>query len=245
MTLIANMSRRLLDEYNVDTPAGSKLTSAYDAALYEEMGKPSRGVLVITVICNLDFKDGPGQAWTAAGKADFASKLRDTCAAGWGEKHRITTTSSVPAVNDVGVILDVKAAQGGLSHSHWNVKAIKVAAAQTSGTWDPKLFRNGRVELDSLDFDPEDKNGPAKQVPALHEFGHMLGHLDEYPTRSGTGNLNWLDDKEAVMNLGSTIRERHYAMFAAWLTKQYKLMAPKEKIVWKVNGRTDLFDAKL
>jgi hypothetical protein len=49
------------------------------------------------------------------------------------------------------------------------------------------------------------------------------------------------------MNLGARIRERHYAMFAAWLTKQYKSAAGTtgKAIDWKVNGTTDLFNAKL
>jgi len=52
------MSKAFVSGRNVDTPDGSKLTSAYDAALFEEMSKPGRGVLVIPVICSVDFKNG-------------------------------------------------------------------------------------------------------------------------------------------------------------------------------------------
>lgn len=249
MALIANMSRRLFDEYNVDTPDGSKLTSAYDAALYEEMGNAARGVLVITVICSVDFKNGTGAGttWTAGDKTDFMTKLRDTCAGAWGEKHRLTTTSRVPAVRDVGVVLDIKVAEGMsvLSHSHWNVNAVKVVAGQTSDTTGGGVISNGVVNLDSLDFRAEDKGGSVQMVPAVHEFGHMLGHRDEYS--EANDNMSWVSDTDAIMNKGAFIRERHYAMFAAWLTAKYAYVGGllKQKIEWKVNGTTDLFNAKL
>ena len=249
MTLIPNMSKRLFQERNVDTPDGSKLTSAYDAALYEEMSKPGRGVLVITVICSVDFKNGSGAAatWTAADKTDFMTKLRDTCATAWSEQHRITTTSTVPSVKDVGVTLDVQVKESMfvLSHSHWNVNAAKVTAAQTSDTTGGGVIANGVVNLDTLDFTPENKGASMKMTPVVHEFGHMLGHRDEYT--AAADNMNWTADTDAIMNLGARIRERHYAMFAAWLTKQYKSAASTtgKAIDWKVNGSTDLFNAKL
>jgi hypothetical protein len=57
----------------------------------------------------------------------------------------------------------------------------------------------------------------------------------------------WLGDQDSVMHFGEQIRERHYAMFAAWLTKQYKTAAELSKttIEWKVSGTTDVFNAKL
>jgi len=58
--------------------------------------------------------------------------------------------------------------------------------------------------------------------------------------------MNWTGDADAIMNLGARIRERHYAMFAAWLNTQYKSAAGTTATVeWEVNGSTDLFNAKL
>src|SRR5215471_2057938 len=103
MALIVNASRRICWERNIDCPAGLKTSDAYDAALYEEMGKPSRGVLVITVICSFNFKNGKAEgggdlAWSGTEKADFMAKFRGDVARVWSEKFRLTTRSTVPAV---------------------------------------------------------------------------------------------------------------------------------------------------
>jgi len=254
MTLIPNRSKKLLEEINVDTPAGLRTSSAYDAALYEEMGKPSRGVLEIKVICSFNFKDGKDKAgaaltWTGAEKTDFMSKFRTVVGPAWAEQYRITTSSTVPAVTDVGVIFDIRTEEDMsiTSHSHWNLNVKKVPEWQTSsvGTWGGGFAWNGSADLDSLDFRPENKGGPNKQRGALHEFGHMLGHRDEYP--DAKENLNWVADLDAVMNAGEKIRERHYAMFAAWLTAQYRTAAilAKKSIVFKVNGSTTVDNANL
>jgi hypothetical protein len=247
------MSRKMLEEINVDCPAGRKTPDAYDAALYEEMGKPSRGVLVIKVICNFSFKDGKDQSgaalnWAGSDKTGFMDKFRGDVATTWGEQFRLTTTSTVPAVKDVGVIFDIKTTEnmGTFSHSHWNLAVTKVGAwTQSQVDHCGGAVWNGKVTLDSLDFRPENKGGPNTQRGAVHEFGHMLGHRDEYQTERG--NPSWLGDLDAVMNAGEKIRDRHYAMFAAWLTDQYKTAAhlAREAVDWKVNGTTDVFNARL
>jgi hypothetical protein len=254
MTLIANTSRKMLEEINVDCPAGLKTSDAYDAFLYEEMNKPGRGVLVIKVICSFNFKAGKDKTggtlgWVGGDKADFMSKFRTDVAKMWGEQFRITTTSSVPAVTDVGVIFDIRTEEdmSVLSHSHWNLNVTKVGEWTVSSVHGcgGGPFWNGEATLDSLDFRPEDKGGLNKQRGAVHEFGHMLGHRDEYP--EAKANASWVADLDAVMNAGEKIRERHYAMFAGWLTEQYKTAAhlAREKIEWKVSGATDVFNARL
>jgi hypothetical protein len=253
MALIPNKSKRLFEEINVDVPAGLKTSDAYDAALYEEIGKPGRGVLVITVICSFKFKEGKDKSggalgWVGGDKTDFMTKFRTDVPAAWGEQFRITTTSSVPAVTDVGVIFDIKTAEdmSVVSHSHWNLNVTKVGEWKTSSVDScGGVVWNGEVTLDSLDFRPENKGGPNKQRGAVHEFGHMLGHRDEYP--EAKANTNWVADLDAVMNAGEKIRERHYAMFAGWITEQYKVAAhlAREAIDWKVSGTTDVFNAKL
>jgi hypothetical protein len=255
MTLIANKSKLAYEEINVDCPAGSKTSDAYDAALYEEMSKPGRGVLVITVICSFKFKDGEDAAgaaltWGGSDKTDFMDKFRTIVPAAWGEQFRITTSSTTPSITDVGVIFDVKTAENmsTFSHSHWNIAVTKVppgwAQSLTSG-WGGGFAFNGSADLNSSNFTPFNKGGPNTQRPALHEFGHMLGHRDEYP--AAKDNMLWPGDQDAVMHFGEKIRERHYAMFADWLTTQYKTVAELSKttIDWKVSGTTDLFNAKL
>jgi len=253
VALIPNASRRLFWERNVDCPAGLKTSDAYDAALYEEMGTPSRGVLVISVICSFKFKKGKDASggaldWSGADKSDFMTKFRGDVARVWGEQFRITTKSTAAPLQDVGVMFDIRTQEdmSGTSHSHWNMNVTKVAQwKQSFCNCGGGSFWNGTTTLDSLDFRPESKGGPNTQRGAVHEFGHMLGHRDEYP--DAKTNLSWVADKDAVMNAGEKIRERHYAMFAAWLTAQHRDTAinAKKPIVWKVSGTTDIYNANL
>jgi hypothetical protein len=155
----------------------------------------------------------------------------------------------VPAVQDVGVIFDILTQEdmSVTSHSHWNMNVTKVGQFTTSSVYGcgGGAFWNGKTTLDSLDFRPENKGGPHTQRGAVHEFGHMLGHRDEYP--EAKVGLPWEADKDAVMNAGEQIRKRHYAMFAAWLTREYRDLAIKYKqaTVWKVEGDTDIYNANL
>jgi hypothetical protein len=151
-------------------------------------------------------------------------------------------------VQDVGVMFDIRTEEdmSVTSHSHWNMNVTKVDKFTTSsvcGCGGP--LWNGHSTLDSLDFRGENKGGPNTQRGAVHEFGHMLGHRDEYP--EAKTNLAWTADKDAVMNAGEQIRKRHYAMFAAWLTAKYRDLAIKHRkpIVWKVEGDTDISNASL
>jgi len=254
MALIPNRAKRIYQEFNVDVPAGLKTTAAYDAALYEEMGSAGRGVMEVTVICSFKFVDGTDAAlkWAAADKTGFMTSFRDVCAAVWAEKFRITTASSVPAVKDVGVIFDIQAAEGMsvFSHSHWNLAVTRVPTdwvVSSVGGEGGGFAWNGSVTLDSLDFRAETKGASGTQRDAPHEFGHMLGHRDEYAEATGNANRNWLTDLDAIMNKGETVRVRHYALFADWLTRQYKVAAQlsKQAIDWKVSGTTDVANAVL
>jgi len=56
-------------------------------------------------------------------------------------------------------------------------------------------FWNGSTTLDSLDFRAENKGGPNTKRGAVHEFGHMPRHRDEYP--EAKTNLSWTADKDA------------------------------------------------
>jgi hypothetical protein len=249
-----NKGKLLFSERNVDLPAGLKWDAAYDLALYEELGNPLRGVLVVTVICSFKFKDGtsttgpsPGSplTWNPGEKSAFITGFKSGVAGVWSEQHRITTVGTAPPVTDVGVLFEVKGGED-LSifrHSHWNLHVTKVDHGVISNVADGGgLLTNGDANLDSLDLQPEDKGGPAPMVPAIHEFGHMIGYRDEYRTKGGVpaDNPNYTGDLASIMNLSATVRERHYVLLADWLTGQ-----SDSGVVWRVNGVTDLINAQI
>lgn len=257
MALLPNRGKRLLRETNVDAPAGLKVSSAYDLDLYEELGNASRGVLVVTYIAAISFDEGKATAggakltWSAKDKTDFIDGIKSGVKSVWEDKHRIKTTSTVPAVQDVGVLFDLQITEGlsRLSHSHWNITVMKVDSFRTScvKTAFSTFITNGDADLDSLDTNGAPKGASVPQRGVVHEFGHMLGYRDEYVGADGKpqDNSNWIGDRESVMNVGETVQPRHYVFLADWLTRQFKVAASlaKEPIDWKVNGSVSLGSA--
>ena len=259
MALLPDKGKMVYTEQNVDIPGFSRPSSAYDLGLYHELGGAGRAVLEVTVICSFSFDDGTASTggaaltWTAADKTKFMDDFKDVCSKAWGEQYRIKTACTSLPFNDVGVIITIvaKEGMGKTEHSHWNLTVKKVDAFKGSATSDPILggMFNGKMETTSRSLMPTDKGGPKLQRPAVHEFGHMLGYLDEYLNAEGKPEAleDWTTDLESVMNRGDTIRDRHYVFFAYWLTNQYTVLAglKKEKIDWKVNGTLDRTHAKV
>jgi hypothetical protein len=260
MALLPSKGMMIFSENNVNITAGTKADAAYDLALYEELGKPTRGVLVVTIIFNFKFKDGVSKkpatkgaklVWAPQEKTDFMDGVKTVCASVWGEKHRLTTTNSIPAAKDVGVIFDVQTAENMsiTTHSHWNVTTERVDDWTSSqvgdcGGW----FTNGESDLDSQDLDAVDKGGPDKQRGAVHEFGHMLGYRDEYPSAkpASNPNPNWPTDLVSIMHSGETVQPRHYIFFADWIGRQWQARTTLYKFPdWKVNGTVDMTTARI
>lgn len=90
------------------------------------------------------------------------------------------------------------------------------------------------------------------QRGAAHEFGHMVGLRDEYPPSGKEVNFthkyneHHKIDRTSVMNKGELVRDRHYAIFADWLTTEYKhKYNPHIKTTFKINGKVDMLNARL
>jgi len=255
-----DFSRVICRETNVRMPAGLRTVAACDITAYYEQGSQNKGVIYVLAICSLNFKNGTASSgggtltWTSAQKTDFMTEMRKLIYWTWSDKHRITTASVVPAVTDYGVIVDVRLTENmsSLSHSHWNLDVKKVDAWDQSSVYgDGGGFAwNGKGNFDSQDVVAVAKaSGHTTQRAAVHEFGHMIGLRDEYPSADGTAedNPNWLPDIQSVMHSGETVRDRHYAMLADWMTKKHSTMQVEKNafIDFKVNGTVSLLNAKL
>jgi hypothetical protein len=250
MALHPDWGKLIWQEQNVHVRGPLDLSRAYDLMLYPELGKSSRAVLVVRVIAAMTYNDGKDASgaalsWTATDKTQYAADITKAINDVWAEKHRITTTSAHAAFPDVGVIFDLKFIEGlsMFSHSHRNITVTKTATFHRSGTsdWWLELGRNNTAEWWSNGAQPFQKGASLPQRPCVHEFGHILGYRDEYPTKDG--NPNWLKDVDSVMHDGEQVRERHYALFADWLTQTHAIVSPD--IEFRVNGVTTVLTAKL
>lgn len=249
-----DFSRMLFRETNVTMPGGLRTVASCDMFACYEQGSTTRGVLTVLAICSLSFKNGTASSggatltWTQDEKTFFMTQMRSLIFWGWSHQHRITTASVVPQVTEYSVRVDVRLEEemSGLRHSHWNLDVKKVDAFDRSGVYGVGggFAWNGKAEFDSQDIVSVQK-GAAKQRAAVHEFGHMIGLRDEYP--DAKTNMSWTSDVQSVMHSGETVRDRHYAMFADWLTKQHaKMQIEKNAFIdFKVNGTVSMLNAKL
>jgi hypothetical protein len=233
---------------NIRPPLGSWFNGqSYWIKVHPELGNSNRSVMVVSMILQFQYIDGPGGSWTTAEKTDFAHKFIWAVQAVWNEKHRLTTSSTVPvaALRDVGITFDLRYYIDGW-HTNDDFE-IGVTKHPADASWLVSVcsYSSGETTLDSNDLRPETKGASMKQRDAVHEFGHMLGLRDEYA--AARSNVNHLSDLDSIMNVGEVVRPRHYAPFAAWMTEKSSTNArlTRSTIEYKVNGTVDMSNAAL
>lgn len=248
MALAYNPSITYWSGQNIRPPLGSFFNGqSYWIKVYPELGNSNRSVMVVSMILQFQYSDGPGGAWTPAEKTKFANEFCWAVKEVWDEKHRLTTTSTVPtkALQDVGVVFDLRYYIDGFHVT--DDFEIGITKQPSDAAWMVSScgYSSSETTLDSNDLRPETKGASMKQRDAVHEFGHMLGLRDEYA--AAKSNLNHLGDLDSIMNVGETVRDRHYAPFAAWLNEKASILARLRgtTIEYKVNGIKDMSNAAL
>jgi len=197
-----------------------------------------------------------GLSWLGPEKTKFITDLKAALLAVWSEMHELkTVTPTALTFSVIGVTFDftLSEALGATSHSHWSVSVEKISVGTfRSSATDMLNFTgllNGSVDLDSEDLTPTSKGGPGKQRGALHEFGHMMGYLDEYVDKSGkpVGVPSWTSDLTSIMNTGESVQGRHYIWLAGWCNSQFTTLAQlsKSPIEFKVDGTINMAVARI
>ena len=168
--------------------------------------------------------------WTDAEKKYFHNQVLSLITSTWQSAPGINFKGSSDFVkNNVGKLFrfrfDIERV---ISNEHWAVSANKISSTRALPTYVNWSAR--KIVIDINDIAPDLKtNGLANalQYPVVHEFGHTIGnvpllyigsHGDEYYSKSilnpysatisqTTANYN---DYQSIMNIGSSIRERHF-----------------------------------
>jgi hypothetical protein len=233
---------------NIRPPLGSYFNGqAYTMSLHPDLYSSQRSVLVVKMVLQFQFEDGDGGKWSISEKKDFARNYVGAIHNIWSNQFRITTssTSLIPALRDVGVIFKLPYYIDGLTTKENFELVVEKYPATADMAISSCSYGKGNAYLDSNDLRAEPKGATMPQRGVVHEFGHMLGLRDEY--LNAGDNLNHTGDYDSVMNSGETVRERHYAPFAAWLTEKFAFNAflTSSEIDYKVNGKTNIMNAML
>lgn len=204
----APATRPVLVAHEGDVTAGAlSVNNAYDLKLWR-MPDGSYD-LVIFMKLQFFFESGDGGDWSDAERKKFLLDWEVAVKMAWSGR-RIKPLQSGKFVS---VRLEFKIQEGGWMWDHWEITVTKIAAGSFRTSY--VNTRDGNVELDSEDLVPVPKGGGQMQRGAVHEFGHMLGLDDEYPSSSP-----YTTDSAAVMNSGEQMRPRYNDTLFSWTERK-------------------------
>lgn len=183
------------------------VNDAYDLALYEMSDGNYELELFMKV--QFFFKDGSGGEWTDSERQSYLRDWRTAVTGAWSA-HNLHTTKSGKKVS---LVVRLETQDGGFMWDHWEIEVEKIAGRKTSNV----KWKDKTSSLDSGDLVFTFKSRQTGHVPAVHEFGHMLGNPDEYK-----GASLYLSDTSSLMHSGSDVRPRHLSGPREWVIAKLK-----------------------
>ena len=187
-----------------DITAGAlKVNDAYDL----KFRRRSTGDYEIIVYMKLQFFfiGSGGYTWTAFEKNQFMKKWEREIKKAWGGRIlKILSTTKKVYLN-----FEFQIQQGGWMMVHWEITVEKIKPGGFSTSY--VVPSRGNVKLDSEDLTSVSKAVGYTQRGAVHEFGHMLGLLDEYKKSIHTIDMG------SVMHSAEMIRPRHNSTIVKWM----------------------------
>ncbi len=205
--------RTLIASDNAVTAGDLNVSDAYDLRLYQE----ADGNYTAEVYMKLDFNfengvDASGNPieWTEADRQQFIADYETAIENVWDGRVLETLPDGSEVRLDVN--LDSRDAPVVLGEN-WTVNVTKIEPggfARSSVTPSRNI-----ATLDSEDVVLTTKSGGFQQTGAAHEFGHMIGLLDEYT--AGSPNIA---DTDSIMHGGQVVENRHVEDFGDWVRAQ-------------------------
>jgi hypothetical protein len=195
-------------ESNV-TAGALKVNDAYDLELLQ---LPNRDLeLVLFMKIQFFFEEGSGGRWDASERQKFMSDWKVAVSTAWSQRN----VRRLKRGNQVHLRVSFAIQEGGWMADHWEVTVTKVKPGEFRTSYvDPSM---GNVVLDSEDLTLVSKGGPScLQRGAVHEFGHMMGLLDEYKDSA------YIVDKQSVLHACEAVRPRHVVGPMQWLDAKLK-----------------------
>lgn len=192
-----------------DVTAGANLVNdAYDLALYQMSDGSYELELFMKV--QFFFVDGKGGEWTAVERSHFMRDWKTAVIGAWSTRNLYVTKAG----KSVSLTIRLEMQDGGFMFDHWEIEVEKIAGSRQVSHVNR---REKTASLDSGDLVYRLKTPHLGQVPAVHEFGHMLGNPDEYKNRSSFRN-----DQASLMHSGSEVRPRHLDGPRSWVAAKLK-----------------------
>lgn len=186
------------------------IQDAYDVRLYREAG----GDYTAEIYMKLDFNfiegaDAGGQplTWSDEDKQAFIAEYEQAIENVWDGQVVRTLDDGSEVRLDVN--LDSRDALL-VTGENWSVNVTRIEEGAFGRS---SVSPGGKsANLDSEDVVLTPKGGGNEQTGAAHEFGHMIGLLDEY--LAGSPHI---EDSDSIMHGGQTVEPRHLATINEWV----------------------------
>ena len=194
--------RRLIGRREGVSPGNDSFTvqDAYDMSVFAEADGSYTAAVKTRV--EYAFRDSEAASWTEESRTRFVDAFEGRIESTW-DGHVL---GRAPDGGEIRLDIDIDSRLAGTGEQ-WtaNVTAI------TPGSFDRSAIFPGlkTAKLDSEDVTPVSKGAPERQTGAAHEFGHMIGLVDEY--LPGAADI---DDRTSIMHSGDTVRPRHLSNLA-------------------------------
>lgn len=169
------------------------------------------------VICfmklNFIFTNGSGGAWDDGERRDWVANWTSQIAGRWSTNRLTTTSDGRPVGLRFYFSIQINSSS---QSAHWPVHVEKIKDSEEhkrykslTCTRKSPLCEMRHVQLSSFDLKPLSLEPGVTQRIALHEFGHMIGYMeDEYKRRS-----RYFGETGSMMHSGEAVEPRHLKPF--------------------------------
>jgi hypothetical protein len=206
----ASLLKSKMIAHEGDVKAGAlSVNDAYDLTLYEL--PTGHYELVLFMKVQFFFESGSGGDWTDAEKTKYMKDWEIAVKNAWSGRRIHRTKGG----KEVSLRTDFVVQQGGWMLDHWEISVTRIKSGDFRTSYVNPSW--GNVVLDSEDLRLTPKGHGSMQRGVVHEFGHMIGLVDEYPK----GHAH-AADYSSVMNRGESIRARHGDSMLDWVKRKLK-----------------------
>lgn len=196
-------SATLIHQESDITAGALKVNDAYDLKFRRKVSGDYEVIVFMKI--QFFFTGSGAHIWTAFEKTQFMKNWEKEIKKAWGGKIlKILSTTKKVYLN-----FEFQIQQGGWMMDHWEITVEKIKPGSFATSY--VVPSRGNVKLDSEDLTSIKKAVGYKQRGAVHEFGHMLGLLDEYK------NSVHVSDTGSVMHSAELIRARHNSTIVKWM----------------------------
>jgi hypothetical protein len=203
---------------------GQRVRYPYGVSLIEFMSGPFEGhcILEVSVRMNWRFINSSGRSFDASDKAGFIAQMSWAIRDVWEDapEVQLMNPSQECCTCENGTVFRFHFEHTIGQEEQTGYHQMEAQVLSTPNRLRGWTVRPGRLlRLDTNDTIHSERAPGHYQRDVAHEFGHLLGPMDDYRTGYEGGDTGMHHDTASIMHSGETVRPRHVQHFANWMTE--------------------------